>query len=240
MCSWNDRWVYCSWHVAVFCSDGLTSWGHCVWSFIQPAWKSDASVCGHKTVEKDCRARGLNTEDAMCRSRWRKQIGMIDDHDECSGWMFLLVPAHPGCPGQFPQSRKTVVCVCVFVAIEGQVTICPSVLHAINRAFKLHYLINIAYNTRAEHVWQLLQKGIYMIHDQPQLMRASASWLRSLSVSSKQCPWQHYCSLLMTWWQFLADRTIGRAFGTLFRLSVCRRLSVICLWRFVLWQNGAS
>ena len=27
---------------------------------------------------------------------------------------------------------------------------------------------------------------------------------------------------------FLADRTIGRAFGTLFRLSVCRRLSV-CL-----------
>ena len=34
-------------------------------------------------VEKDCRARGLNTEDAMVRSRWRKQIGMIDEHDEC-------------------------------------------------------------------------------------------------------------------------------------------------------------
>jgi len=28
--------------------------------------------------------------------------------------MFLLVPAHPGFPGQIPQSRKTVVCVCVF------------------------------------------------------------------------------------------------------------------------------
>ena len=27
--------------------------------------------------------------------------------------MFLLVPAHPGCPGQIPQSRKTVVCVCL-------------------------------------------------------------------------------------------------------------------------------
>jgi len=27
----------------------------------------------------------LNTEDAMCRSRWRKQIGMIDDYDESSG-----------------------------------------------------------------------------------------------------------------------------------------------------------
>jgi len=36
-----------------------------------------------ETVEKDCRARGLNREDAMDRSRWRKQIGMIDDHDEC-------------------------------------------------------------------------------------------------------------------------------------------------------------
>jgi len=37
-------------------------------------------------VEKDCRARRLNTEDAMDRSRWRKQIGMIDDHDECEWW----------------------------------------------------------------------------------------------------------------------------------------------------------
>jgi len=32
-----------------------------------------------------------------------------------SGWMFLPVPAHPGCPGQIPQSCKMVVCcVCVF------------------------------------------------------------------------------------------------------------------------------
>jgi len=27
--------------------------------------------------------------------------------------MLLLVLAHPGCPGQNPKSRKTVVCVCV-------------------------------------------------------------------------------------------------------------------------------
>jgi len=31
--------------------------------------------------------------------------------------MFLLVPAHPGLPGQIPQSRKTVVCVCVVVVV---------------------------------------------------------------------------------------------------------------------------
>ena len=35
--------------------------------------------------------------------------------------------------------------------------------------------------------------------------------------------------------RFLADRTIGRAYGT-----VCRLSSSVCLWRFVLWQNGAS
>ena len=28
-----------------------------------------------------------------------------------SGWMFLLALVHPGCPGQNPKSRKTVVCV---------------------------------------------------------------------------------------------------------------------------------
>jgi len=44
---------------------------------------------------------------------------MIDDYDESSGWMFLLVPAHPGFPGQIPQSRKTVVCVCVPSLFEG-------------------------------------------------------------------------------------------------------------------------
>jgi len=31
----------------------------------------------------------------------------------------LLVPAHPGFPGQIPQSRKTVVCVCVDVTDMG-------------------------------------------------------------------------------------------------------------------------
>jgi len=30
-----------------------------------------------------------------------------------SGWMFLLVPAHLGCPGQNPESCKMVVCMCV-------------------------------------------------------------------------------------------------------------------------------
>ena len=36
---------------------------------------------------------------------------------------------------------------------------------------------------------------------------------------------------------FLADRTNGRAIATLLRLSSS---SVVCLWRYVLWLNGAS
>jgi len=34
---------------------------------------------------------------------------------------------------------------------------------------------------------------------------------------------------------FLADRTNGRDYATVLRLSVVRRL-----WRYVLWLNGAS
>ena len=48
--------------------------------------------------------------------------------------------------------------------------------------------------------------------------------------------WQKYM-LISTANPFLADRTNGRAYATVLRLSVC--LSV-CVWRYVLWLNGAS
>jgi len=42
--------------------------------------------------------------------------------------------------------------------------------------------------------------------------------------------------------RFLADRTNGRAYATLLRLSVAVVVVVVvvCLWRYVLWLNGAS
>ena len=46
-------------------------------------------------VLRDCQVRGLSKDDAMVRGRWRKVIRMV-----VSGWVFLLVPAHPGRPGQ--------------------------------------------------------------------------------------------------------------------------------------------
>jgi len=52
-----------------------------------------------KIVEKDCRACVLNREDAMDRSRWRKQKGMIDDHNECE---WVNVSSGTGSPGLSP------------------------------------------------------------------------------------------------------------------------------------------
>ena len=49
-------------------------------------------------VEKDCRTCGLKREDATDRSRWRKRIGMIDDHDECE---WVNVSSGTGSAGLF-------------------------------------------------------------------------------------------------------------------------------------------
>jgi len=54
-------------------------------------------------VEKDCKARGLNREDIMDHSRWRKQIGMIDDHDECE---CVNVSSGTGSPGLYGTKSK--------------------------------------------------------------------------------------------------------------------------------------
>jgi len=60
-------------------------------------------------VENDCQAHKLNREDAMDCKRWRKQI-----RDDWCEWMNVSSRmAHPVCPGQNPEARKTVVCVCV-------------------------------------------------------------------------------------------------------------------------------
>ena len=47
-------------------------------------------------MEKDREARGLNREDAMDCSRWRKQIEIFDDHDGCE---WVNVSSGTGSPG---------------------------------------------------------------------------------------------------------------------------------------------
>ena len=54
--------------------------------------------------------------------------------------MFLLVPAHPGFPGQIPQSRKTVVCcVCVVVLLSDFSTLSFYSSRKFQRALKLDF-----------------------------------------------------------------------------------------------------
>jgi len=50
-----------------------------------------------------------------------------------------------------------------FLVLEGQATQCPSLPAAVDRA--VHFIFNIAYMSCSEHVWQLLQKLVYQIHD---------------------------------------------------------------------------
>jgi len=66
-------------------------------------------------VEKDCKARGLNGEDAKDRSRWRKQIGMIDDHDEfqCVNFSYGTQVV----PDKIHRAVKR-LCVCVYAVRE--------------------------------------------------------------------------------------------------------------------------
>ena len=61
-------------------------------------------------VERDCKAHGLNREDAMDPSRWRKQIGMIDDLDECFFWYRLTRVV----PDKFHRAAKQLCVLCVW------------------------------------------------------------------------------------------------------------------------------
>ena len=39
------------------------------------------------------------------------------------------------------------------------------ILSAIDKAFKMHYVFNLSYAEKAEHVWQFLQKVAFGIQD---------------------------------------------------------------------------
>ena len=79
-----------------------------------------------EVVREDCQARKLNKEDAMDRCKW-----MEKDDKGCpmirmgvSGWMFLLVLAYPGSPGQKAVKRlcKYFVCWCAIKKLVRHVS----------------------------------------------------------------------------------------------------------------------
>jgi hypothetical protein len=53
----------------------------------------------------------------------------------------------------------------VFVVLEGQTTLVPTLLSGIGKALKAHYMFNVAYAPIAEHMWQFLQKVAYDMQD---------------------------------------------------------------------------
>ena len=62
-----------------------------------PCQEVDQRKLGKRLWKKDCsKARGLNREDAMDCSRWRRQIGIFDDHDGCE---WVNVSSGTGSPG---------------------------------------------------------------------------------------------------------------------------------------------
>jgi hypothetical protein len=52
-----------------------------------------------------------------------------------------------------------------YLLLEGQATEVPSLLSAVDKAFKTHFLFSISYGNVAEHIWQFVQKVVYDIHD---------------------------------------------------------------------------
>jgi hypothetical protein len=53
----------------------------------------------------------------------------------------------------------------VFVVAENIVVEAPSLLSAVDKAFKLHYICGIQFEPKAYHIWQLIQNLVYGIFD---------------------------------------------------------------------------
>ena len=86
-----------------------------VWSM---KWRVPGQEVDQRKLGERLWKRTAEHMDWIRRMPWfvvdgESRLGWLMTTMSVSGWMFLLVTAHPGCPVQIPQSRKTVVCVCV-------------------------------------------------------------------------------------------------------------------------------
>jgi len=94
----QQRFAYEMWLVRQLLTDGASESTNQNWSISN--WQS---FCTTSNFSKNkYQAHNLNKEDAMDCSRWKKLIKMIR---MVGGWMFLLVPAHPGSPRQRAAKR---------------------------------------------------------------------------------------------------------------------------------------
>jgi len=94
-----------------------------VWSM---KWRVPGQEVDQRKLGERLWKKTVEHVDWVWRMPWfvvdgESRLGWLMTTMSVSGWMFLLVPAHPGCPGQIPQSRKTVLCVCVCVCVVWRV-----------------------------------------------------------------------------------------------------------------------
>ena len=53
----------------------------------------------------------------------------------------------------------------IYVIIDKIQYKCESVLKSIDLLFKLFFVLNIKYPVQSEHIWQLIEHGIFLIND---------------------------------------------------------------------------
>jgi len=70
-------------------------------------------LCNYEVVQKDCQACNLNREDAVDRSRWKKLIKI----GWRGGWVFLVIPTHPGSPRERAIKRLLLLLLLVLLLI---------------------------------------------------------------------------------------------------------------------------
>ena len=81
-----------------------------------PVQEVDQTGSGERLWKEECQARNLNRQDVMDRSRWNKKDWMMIRM--VGGWVFLLVPAHPGSPGQRAGKRLLLLLLLLLLAVQ--------------------------------------------------------------------------------------------------------------------------
>jgi len=100
----------------------------------------------------------------------------------------LLVPAHPGFPGQIPQSRKTVVCVCVCNSV---LIVCSCMSHN-GIAYRQSASSRVSYNRSQTHTCTKVKRafiaGPYKRISFPlQWLEINQDYMHDMHISGVHC-----------------------------------------------------
>jgi len=125
-------------------------WQQLCWTLVWPSWLEMLALFGYISVRLPSEALCFNSVCPLVAV----QVGSpLEEPAKSSSSPLLIVT---GSRGSIKQT---------YLLIEGQATDVPSLLSAIDKASKLHYICHVAYRDAAEHVWQFIQKVVYDTQD---------------------------------------------------------------------------